>query len=188
MKANMCLLLLVILWAGSATTAGAADLQQEFLGVKWGVSVSGLVGFSELAEKDAVSYYVNPAKVYTLNAVKIPQVVFGFYEDKFFAALIPINGIDVYSKIRSALTEKYGQPRISMTMPGKQTIYTWRIRHIKIKLKRSDQFDQMKLAFYYWPVAKKINLVRQKNFQKKSNRFFQPNNEKAMETMRLLEF
>jgi len=78
---------LIILLIGVGTLH-AADLKDGFLGIKWRTPISELPDFVKVSEKYGVSYYGHPKKSYTIFGVENPSVIYGFYEEKFFAVFL----------------------------------------------------------------------------------------------------
>ena len=71
----------MLFWIFFPSFAGAADIKDGFLGVKWATKVSELPEFKKLSGKDDVAYYENPTKIYSVFEVKNPTVIYGFYKD-----------------------------------------------------------------------------------------------------------
>jgi nitrate reductase beta subunit len=86
------------------------------------------------------------------------------------------------------MKSKYGIPEQTKQLKGEQTIYRWKYKDTKIKLKLNSSENTMKLAFYYTPLSKKVNEAQQEKFQKKSFKFFPIDKNKTPEFMPLLQF
>ena len=134
-----------------------ADLQEGFLGTNWGADISDLTGLSKVSQKGDVSYYGNPQKSYTVFGVDTANVIFGFFKDKFFAAYIAVESIEVFDRTKGHLTQKFGSPLTILKTKNRQTIFSWKQTNTRIKLKLYEKEGKMKLAFYYTPLAKKVN-------------------------------
>jgi len=141
-----------------------ADLQEGFLGTNWGADISELTGFSKVSQKGDVSYYANPQKSYTIFGVDTANVMFGFFKDKFFAAYIAVESIEVFERAKNHLTQKFGSPQTILKTQNRQTIYSWKQTDTRIKLKLFGKEGKMKLAFYYTPLAKKVNQAQRDTF------------------------
>jgi hypothetical protein len=135
----------------------AADLKDGFLGIPWGTNIKDLPQFVKVSEKAGVIYYGNPNKSYTLFDVDVPYVTYAFYSAKFFAAYVDVASIDVFGKLRQHITQKYGTPRTTLKFSEGQRIYNWKYRDTKIKLKLYENEGNMKLGFYYGPIAGQVN-------------------------------
>ncbi len=142
----------------------AAELNESFLGLKWGTNISELPKFKKISGKDDVAYYQNPDKIYTVFEVENPSVIYGFYKDQFFATYIQVNTFTVFERVKDHISEKFGTPKTILKMKSRQTIYRWKHQGIKIKLKLFELEGKMKLAFYYTPLSNKLNAVQLESF------------------------
>ena len=154
----------LILISISTGVLHGADLQKGFLGTNWGAHISELRGYSKVSQKGDVSYYSNPKKSYTIFGVDTANVVFGFFKDKFFAAYIAVDSIKTFSRAKDHLTQKFGSPVTILKTKIEQTIFRWNDENIKIKLKLYEKAGEMKLAFYYSPLAAKVNEAQREVF------------------------
>ena len=154
---------LVFLYISTSGLHGA-DLQEGFLGTNWGTHISELTGFNKVSQKGDVIYYGNPQKSYTIFGVDAANVIFGFFKDKFFAAYIAVESISTFSRAKDHLTQKFGSPITILKTQNQQTIFMWKHEHTKIKLKLYEKEGKMKLAFYYTPLAGKVNQMQREIF------------------------
>jgi hypothetical protein len=173
---------------GGLGTVHAADLKEGFMDTKWQTDLNSLSNFLKLEEKEKFSYFVNPTVVHVIDDVKIPQVIYGAYENKFFAVYIEIDTFDVYNQMKRYITEKYGRPKMTMQINPDRITYTWKHQPAKIKLKLNEETGKMKLAFYYTPLSTKVNEIRQEAFQEKTKRFLGVDKERAVQSLDLLKF
>ena len=139
-------------------------LQEGFLGTNWGADISELTGFSKVSKMGDVSYYRNPQKSYTVFGVDTADVIFGFFKDKFFAAYIAVESIEVFDRAKDRLTQQFGSPKTVLKTKNRQTIFSWKQADTRIKLKLNEKEGKMKLAFYYTPIAGKVNQVQRDMF------------------------
>ena len=146
----------VFLFVSTGVLHGA-DLQEGFLGTKWGADILDLTGLSKVSQKGDVCYYGNPQKSYTFFDVETANVIFGFFKDKYFAAYIALESIDVFDRTKNHLTQKLGSPLTILKTKNRQTIFSWKQKNTRIKLKLYEKEGKMKLAFYYTPLARKVN-------------------------------
>jgi len=142
----------------------AAELNESFLGVKWGTNISELPNFKKISGKEDVAYYENPTKIYTVFEVENPSVIYGFYKDQFFATYIQVDTFKVFERVKDHISEKFGTPKTILRMKSRQTIYRWKHQGIKIKLKLFELEGKMKLAFYCTPLSNKLNSVQLESF------------------------
>ncbi len=168
--------------------SNAADLRDDFLGIKWGIKLDSQEGFQELETKANVTYYRNLKKVYTVEDTTVSDVIYGSHSDRFFAVYIHIESLEVFGKIRQHLSDRYGEPKLSLTIKNEQRIYSWKYKKIKIKLKHYITDGVMKLSFYYTPVSNQVNEIQQEKYLDQRYRFFPIEKDKKPILAPLLEF
>ena len=188
MKNHVAFICVFLIIMGGLSTVHAADLKEGFMGTKWQTDLNSLSNFLKIEEKENISYFVNPTVVHVIDDVKIPQVIYGSYQNKFFAVYIQIDTFDVYNQMKRYITEKYGRPRMTMQINPDRTTYTWKYNPAKIKLKLNEETGKMKLAFYYTPLSTKVNVLRQEAFQEKTKRFLDVDKDRAVQSLDLLKF
>ena len=188
MKNYIGLICIFFIIMGGLGTVHAADLKEGFMGTKWQTDLNSLTNFLKIEDKGNISYFVNPTVVHVIDDVKIPQVIYGTYENKFFAVYIQIDTFDVYNQMKHYITEKYGRPKMTMQINPDRTTYTWKYNPAKIKLKLNEETGKMKLAFYYTPLSTKVNEIQQEAFQEKTKRFLNVDKDRAVQSLDLLKF
>ena len=161
--------------------ATAAELKDGFFGIEWKANLSELSGFEKVGENLNVIFFANPERVFTIDDVKIPDVLYGSYTNQFFAVYINIQTIEVFSQLRRGFNSKFGVPRISMGSPAQQTTYQWKSEKTKIKLKTYENQDNMKLALYYTPLSRQVNEVQQEAFAENFRNPMFPLDERRMQ-------
>ncbi len=154
---------LIFIFVSTGITQGT-ELQEGFLGTKWGANISELTGLNMVSKKGDVSYYRNPQKSYTVFGVDSANVIFGFFKDKFFAAYIAVESIEVFDRAKDRLTQQFGSPKTILKTKNQQTILSWKQTDTRVKLKLNEKEGKMKLAFYYTPIAVKVNQVQRDMF------------------------
>ena len=170
------------------SAAGAADLEDGFMGIQWESPVARQEGLSRLYEKQNVVYYTQPHIVHTINDIPVSNVVYGFYDDKFFAVYIRLESEEVFGEFRKYFKSKYGLPDTTVSSKTRETVYKWKHGDIKIKLKTKEENYRMKLAFYYTPLSKKVNEEQLEKFHKKSLQVLPIKKNERPEMMPLLRF
>jgi hypothetical protein len=166
----------------------AADLKNGFFDIQWKTDLSQVDGFKKVGENLNVSYFINPKRVFTINDIKIPDVVYGSHADQFFAVYINIDNIEVFAQVKRHMNRNYGVPRISKRMPADQTTFQWKHEKTKIKLKTYETRSNMKLAFYYTPLSRMVNESQQEAFHENFRRPRFPLDDRRMQNaMNLME-
>jgi hypothetical protein len=158
------LMVAAVLWMLLAPVQ-AAELESGFMDTKWSSPAKDLQGFTRVGGSGKIAYYVNPQRTYTFFGTEVPDdVVYGFYDDKFFAIYVNIEGIDVFSQIKSYIQHKYGIPsKTSRETRGDLTTYVWKLNHTQIKFKHHETSGKMKMSFYYLPIANQVNAEMKKD-------------------------
>jgi len=158
------LMVAAVLWMLFAPVQ-AAELESGFMDTKWSSPAKDLQGFTRVGSSEKIAYYVNPQRTYTFFGTEVPDdVVYGFYEDKFFAVYVNIEGIDVFSQIKSYIQHKYGVPsKTSRETRGDLTTYSWKLNQTQIKFKHHETSGKMKMSFYYLPIANQVNAEMKKD-------------------------
>jgi hypothetical protein len=180
-----CVLAAICLAIG---VAGATDLEAGFMGIQWASPASHQKGLTQLYKRKNMVYYSQPNIVHTIHEIPVPKVVYGFYEDQFFAVYIELESEDVFGEFREYLKSQYGNPDKSFSMKTGETVYKWKQGEVKIKLKTNEENYRMKLGFYYLPLSQKVNEEQMEKNQSRSLQFFPINKDEKPEIVPLLRF
>jgi len=180
---GLCLLVSLVFFGG---TIYGSRLEKGFLGIKWGQNLNEVTELSELYQRDKVRYFARLGVLYKLRGRYPSRVVYGFYQERFFAGYVSFGSWEAVSEIRQELTRLYGIPRIKALRD--HSIYQWRTKDIKIKLKLWEVKREMKLAFYYVPLSSQLNEERQEQNFEYSLRAFPIDKKKKYEAIPLLIF
>ena len=184
MRKTIYFILLITVFLTLTVRLQAADLKDGFFDLAWKTNLSQTDGFRKISENVNVSYFIHPKRAYKIADVKIMDVLYGSFADQFFAVYINIQAIDVFAQLRRHINHKYGPPRrkiINMSKPDQQTIYQWKYKKTKIKLKIYRNREDMKMAFYYTPLSVQVNEDQQEAFQETDRRPIFPLNETRMQ-------
>jgi hypothetical protein len=184
MRKTIYFILLITIFLTLTVRLQAADLKDGFFDLAWKTNLSQTDGFKKISENVNVSYFIHPGRAYKIADVKIMDVLYGSFADQFFAVYINIQAIDVFAQLRRHINHKYGSPRrkiINMAKPDQQTIYQWKYKKTKIKLKIYRNREDMKMAFYYTPLSVQVNEGQQEAFQETNRRPIFPLNETRMQ-------
>ena len=150
---------------GAMSAAHGLELEAGFLDTPWATPRSEIKGLSKVGADGKVAYYVKPDRAYRIFDTEVPEVVYGFYDEKLFAVYVNLEEIDVFSQIKRYIGQKYGLPKTSRETRGELTTYAWSVRDTRIKLKHGENYSRMKLGFYYMPLARRLNAELQKDFE-----------------------
>ncbi len=157
MNRSMPLIVFLLLVNALVSQASADDLNQEFHGMKWGSSVATRSKLVKVHDHAPAAYYTNSDIAYQVSGTQISSVVYGFYNDQLYAAFIKLNTPVQFSNLKRHFSTRYGEPTTTHPRDDGLIVYRWKKHDIKIKLKLRKSTNDMKLAFYYAPLADKLN-------------------------------
>jgi hypothetical protein len=188
MRRSIRLIFLTTVFLMSTGSLNAADLKEGFFDIPWKANLSQTAGFKKVGTNLNVSYFINPNHVFTINEIRIQDVVYGSYAEQFFAVYINIENIEVFAQLRRHMNRNYGVPKITRRMPAEQTTYRWKHETTKIKLKTYENRNNMKLAFYYIPLSRQVDESQQEAFHENFSRPRFPLDDSRMQkAMNLME-
>jgi hypothetical protein len=139
------------------TSAEAFYIQQGIHGMKWGSFISEYDELTKVHETGQADYYMNSHMRYQTANQPVPRVAYGFYRDQFYAVFIRLRSPDQFSHLQRQFSNKHGKPKTTYQSTTGQTVYRWEVADVKIKLKIKESIGEYKLAFYYSPLAAKLN-------------------------------
>jgi len=150
--------LAIVLLFGLAHPLPAEDVQQVFSGIPWGSSIEAFQGLRETARSGDIAFYKRDKDMYSIADVALPDLVYGFYNGKFFSVYVKIANPDNFAKIKNFLDTVYGPARAQLRLQA--TIFIWDYLNVKIKLKQALDTTDAKLVYYYVPLSVKANASR----------------------------
>jgi len=149
-------ILSVLLTLCCCSAVAAGDLNQAFLDLPWGSAPApGMM--SKVASTAPIDYYAASEKVFHIGDSIMTDILYAYYEDRLFAVHLKIDSLDAFEKIKAYMRDRYGFPKTTFATGGDQTIFRWKHKRIRMKLKQYTPADAMKLSFYFAPVADRVN-------------------------------
>ena len=142
------------------TPAAAFDLQKGMHGMQWASDITQYDHLTKVRESKKVAYYVNSNMIYQIGSQAVPDVFYGFYNDRFFAVFIKLRSPDQFYRTNRRFSARYGDPKVVHNSVSQQVIYRWKDADVKIKLKMRESIKEIKLAIYYSPISTKLNEER----------------------------
>ena len=170
------------------TPLWAANLTEGFSGIKWGTSVETLGHFKEISSHGEIGYYVNPDVLHTIGGFEVPQVIYGFFAERFFAVYAQIDSLEVYARIKNDLQSHYGIPKVVYGSTGQPEVYRWKSGQIKIKLKTDVSLRKIKVGIYYTPLSDKVNEEGEEKYRESEIKFLPIERDKEPLRLPLLDF
>lgn len=157
MRYRLICLVFSLFFLPAVGTAGTSALQAGFADLMWGQQLTDLAHYKKVWAKGNVSFYANAGERYTLYGIEIPQVVYGFSDERFFAVYATLASPELFARLKRSLSDKYGDPATTFSTKSAQKVFKWKTGKIKIKLKQNQETGKMKLALYYTPISRKLN-------------------------------
>jgi hypothetical protein len=140
--------------------AWAEDLEDGFMGYQWGSDISKYPGLTQLYSKGGLTFYASPGESYVLEDMTIGDVIYGFYQGKFYAVYINLDTLEKYDAVERIMKAKYGLPDYKSSVKENLFTYKWKYRDVTIKLKRDQLKGSMKVAFYHEPTSSGLDQER----------------------------
>jgi hypothetical protein len=144
-----------LIWIFIAQAAVGEDFKDMFLGIKWGDSAIDYPFLRKEHDKGKVVFYSAPSRIPLLFGREIPQAIYGFYSNQFFAVFFNIDRLEDFGILRENLKKRFGRPKISYSAKNDETTFRWKNKPVKIKMKENPR--RMKIAFYYVPLSAQLN-------------------------------
>lgn len=144
----LCLTLLL------CAPAWSMDLGEGFLGYRWKQDISKDQGFELKHSGGIIDYYTAKGKRFSISEVDSAYVVFGAILNQLYAVFVGIETESGYQRAKDYLLSRFGNPKVKQQ--GKVLEYSWTKYNlsVRIKLKKDEATGEMKMAFYYLPLAK----------------------------------
>ena len=141
-----------------ATRAIAEDVTKSFSGIIWGISADKVGNLEQVRQDGDIRSYQRAGDFYRLGDVNLENISYAFYQDRYFAAFMPVTKKADIQAILATLNKQYGPARAQLRVD--RNIYIWEYMEIKIKLKQYLANDDAKLAFYFTPISTAVNAAR----------------------------
>jgi len=131
----------------------------SFRGVVWGALLADAPGLEYVYSHKGVKNYKRPDERLSLGAVELGEILYSFYEDRFFYATMtvkpdPASGNDHFQMLKDAYEAKYGKPRQRMTEDAENYVWAWPAMHIA--LIRYREGGGVEVCYVYDPVLEEI--------------------------------
>ena len=178
-------LLMILLTIGAAW---AEDLEDGFMGYQWGSDISKYPGLKQLYSKGGLTFYASPGESYTLEDMTIGDVIYGFYQGKFYAVYVNLDTIEKYDAVERMMKSKYGLPDHKSSSKENLFTYKWKYRDVTIKLKQDQLKGSMKVAFYHEPTSSGLDQERRILEIETSDQFFPLEKKENIDMVPFLDF
>ena len=170
------------------TPVWSADLTEGLSGMKWGINIAETKNLIRVGSNANVEYYIDPEVVHTIGDISINQVIYGFYDRRFFAAYANLENLEAFYRMKEELQGRYGVPKTVYGENGRPSIYRWKSGKVKIKLKVDSSGRKIKAAFYFIPLSDQVNESNEEKFRENKIKFLPIERGKTPKRLPLLEF
>jgi len=96
-----------------------------FRGVRFGREATGIPGLTLAYKEGAAVYYRRAGERLELGETRLNDVLYGFYEGRFFAVLMRADTAADFDALRQAYAAKYGAPRAIPATLEEELVWSW---------------------------------------------------------------
>lgn len=151
---NKTIFLNIVLLALLCTPVQAMELDQGFLGYRWGSDITSNESFVLKHSEGIVDYYVDESKTYSISEVDSAYVVFGAVEGQLYAVFVGIETPQGYQRALDYLRSRFGTSKVKDQGQVQEHSWSKYDFNIRIKLKKDQASGEMKMAVYYMPLVR----------------------------------
>lgn len=188
MKHHHVAILACVLSLFLISSVWAEDLEDGFMGYAWGSDISRHAGLKQLYTKGGMTFYSSPGESYVIEDMIIGDVIYGFYNDKFYAVYINLDSLQKYDVVERKMKAKYGLPDHKASSKENLFTYKWKYKDVTIKLKMDELKGKMKVAFYHEPTSQGLEQERRLLEIENTDRYFPIEKDQNIDMVPFLEF
>lgn len=96
-----------------------------FRGIRFGRDVGSIPGMALAYKEGAADYYRRAGERLELGETRLGDILYGFYEGKFFAVLMRAETAADFEALRHAYAAKYGAPRAIPATLEEELVWSW---------------------------------------------------------------
>lgn len=126
-----------------------------FKGLKWGEPSESAKNLALLAEEGDFKFLTDTAGKPELEGVPVDKVVYGFFKNRFYSALVYFSAESAFPTLKDALVKRYGDP-VQPDAAAKK--YFWNLNTINILLTYDDAAKGGKASYFYKPIQTEAEL------------------------------
>lgn len=136
---------------------------EGFRGIKWGTNIAELPDMRLLEDAGNSKYYIRKNDKMKIGDADLERVVYGFYEERFFAVLIDFNELSNFLKIKETLFQQYGV----CFRPNEFTeLYYWMGIDVYIGLKYNEFLAKGDVVYFFKPIQDEMADDEKENAKK----------------------
>ncbi|MYL83721.1 hypothetical protein GTA51_11345 [Desulfovibrio aerotolerans] len=96
-----------------------------FRGLRFGREIASLPGLTLAYKEGVAEYYRRAGERLELGETRLSDILYGFYEGKFFAVLMRADTAADFDALRQAYAAKYGAPRAIPATLEEELVWSW---------------------------------------------------------------
>lgn len=146
-------LAVLLFGCGGSSASGEPD---NFRGIKWGADSSSLSGSNRIAGEGHLAFYEKDNDSLQLEGIKLDQVIYGFYKNRFYTAMIYFQASE-FSRMKEIMTAKLGEPVMPDKTPSK---LVWDGSTVTVLLTSAGDSNSARLAYLFKPLQLEIELKK----------------------------
>ncbi len=190
MKSSLLFPVIIGILSIMAGACLAEDFQSGFGGINWSTSLEQVENCQKIDDQGDIQYFIRTNQLHTLFGEPVPHVIYGFYQNAFFAVFVRIENDEAYFQTKTRLMDQLGMPQISFDKEGTVSTLRWTDGQVQIELFNDRSEQGFKLAYHYLPIVKKV-FVKHKALSPPKRRginLFPTKKGDTPEAVRILEF
>ncbi|NLI81122.1 MAG: hypothetical protein GX443_05460 [Deltaproteobacteria bacterium] len=134
-----------------AAALGFSNEPVDFRGIQWGARIGELRGMQFLAEEGDLKFYERENDPMLLENVRLDRIVYGFYKDQFFTAMVYYASLADFLNLKDILSRNHGEPFRPEETPNR---YFWSGEQIDILLIFNENTLSGRVSYFFKPLQK----------------------------------
>ena len=148
--ACFCILFLSSLGMAAPATAADSPAPQGFNKIGWGQPIASVRNLSITSSDGQTLFFQRPGERFTLGGADMEEVLYGFHDDRFYAAVLRFRGLVLFNRVLEALEIRHGDPDRS---DGIAKSYTWRWPDVLLRLDWDGSSGSGEVLMTFIPIA-----------------------------------
>lgn len=134
----------------AAATAADSPAPQGFNNIGWGQPISSVRNLSIASSDGQTLFFHRQGERYTLGGADMEEVLYGFYNNRFYAAILRFRGLVLFNRVQEALKIRHGDPDRS---DGIAKRFVWRWPDVLFRLDWDGSSGSGEVLMTFIPIA-----------------------------------
>ncbi len=148
--ASFCILFLSFLGMPSPAAAADSPAPQGFNNIGWGQPIASVRNLSIASSDGQTLFFHRPGERYTLGGADMEEVLYGFHDDRFYAAVLRFRGLVLFNRVLETLKTRHGDPD---RFDGIAKSYAWRWPDVFLHLDWDGSSGSGEVLMTFIPIA-----------------------------------